>query len=260
MIAVSNKCCWCCDWLGKNLETEKFTFPGTAGAGAVVGVVWLHRASCREICRSILDSRRQMPHAYDPPGLQLADAPAVPRSTASPFASEVPVSLLLPHPSDSAMVITQHCKFCKRPILPSHTGQQARSTSIRSECEHRDNSNPHQLAPSASPLAHVIPLSHRPAVIFGYAHLTHPRRRQSSQPSFPWVLFSLHRPPLAVSYFRITSQSNTSHRISVLSTVVPYLDAHFQQLGTLFDLVELKRMHWSFACGGILTKPLHSAT
>ena len=30
MIAVSRKCCWCCDWLGKNLETE-FTLPGTHG-------------------------------------------------------------------------------------------------------------------------------------------------------------------------------------------------------------------------------------
>ena len=30
MIAVSKECCWCCDWLGQNLESQ-FTLPGTYG-------------------------------------------------------------------------------------------------------------------------------------------------------------------------------------------------------------------------------------
>ena len=30
VIAVSKMCCWCCDWLGKNLESQ-FTLPGTHG-------------------------------------------------------------------------------------------------------------------------------------------------------------------------------------------------------------------------------------
>ena len=29
-IAVTQKCCWCCDWLRKNLELH-FTLPGTHG-------------------------------------------------------------------------------------------------------------------------------------------------------------------------------------------------------------------------------------
>ena len=29
-IAVSNRCCWCCDWLSQHLET-RFTLPGTHG-------------------------------------------------------------------------------------------------------------------------------------------------------------------------------------------------------------------------------------
>ena len=30
VIAVSEECCWCCDWLSKNLESQ-FTLPGTHG-------------------------------------------------------------------------------------------------------------------------------------------------------------------------------------------------------------------------------------
>ena len=30
MIAVGEKCCWCCDWLSKNSESQ-FTLPGTHG-------------------------------------------------------------------------------------------------------------------------------------------------------------------------------------------------------------------------------------
>ncbi|KIM51598.1 hypothetical protein SCLCIDRAFT_33316 [Scleroderma citrinum Foug A] len=30
VIAVSKRCCWCCEWLGKNLESQ-FTLPGTHG-------------------------------------------------------------------------------------------------------------------------------------------------------------------------------------------------------------------------------------
>ena len=72
VIAASNKCCWCCDWLGQNLDTQ-FMLPGTHGTmhawdppavGVSVSVLerleealWeeLHRAVSSAIAR--LDSR-----------------------------------------------------------------------------------------------------------------------------------------------------------------------------------------------------------